>query len=267
MKTGKNTVKRSRHANGEGSVVKRRDGRWEARIMDGYTKEGKPHIISRYGHTRAEVIKKLDVLREERKDGMEISNDMLFKEWCDIWYRGHKNKVSPVTYEGYRYTVENIKELLGNEKLRDIRTMDVENALQTLQESGASDSKVKKVRGMLYQIFSKAAANDLIRRNPVEFADKIRSRGEERKKDIFTPEEIDLIMKRLPEDRLGWSIRLLVGTGMREQELLALEPVHIEKDGSVIHVRQAVKRIGGSVGVGCTKTKDSVRDIPVPKVL
>lgn len=48
-------------------------------------------------------------------------------------------------------------------------------------------------------------------------------------------------MKVLPDDRMGLSIRLLLGTGMRMQELLALEPQFIEEDGSVIHIRQAVK--------------------------
>ena len=51
---------------------------------------------------------------------------------------------------------------------------------------------------------------------------------------------------------------------MRSQELLALEPRHIEEDGSVIHVRQAVNLVKGSVHVGVPKSRDSYRDIPVP---
>ena len=43
-------------------------------------------------------------------------------------------------------------------------------------------------------------------------------------------------MAELPEDRIGWSIRLLLGTGMRTQELLALEPRHVTEDGSLIKI-------------------------------
>ena len=43
-----------------------------------------------------------------------------------------------------------------------------------------------------------------------------------------------LLMELLPDDRIGWSIRLMLGTGMRTQELLALEPRHIAADGSTI---------------------------------
>lgn len=94
---------------------------------------------------------------------------------------------------------------------------------------------------MLYQIFQKAEANDLVRRNPVRLAEKMRASGTAKRKEAFTTAEVAHLMKVLPDDRMGLSIRLLLGTGMRMQELLALEPQFIEEDGSVIHIRQAVK--------------------------
>ena len=53
-------------------------------------------------------------------------------------------------------------------------------------------------------------------------------------------------------------------TGMRSQELLALEAGHIEPDGSCVHIRQAVKQVKGTVFVGATKSATSVRDVPIP---
>ena len=63
------------------------------------------------------------------------------------------------------------------------------------------------------------------------------------------------------------SIQLLLGTGMQSQELLALEPRHIEPGGSVIHIRQAINMVKGTAYVGVPKSRDSYRDIPVPKSL
>ena len=117
---------------------------------------------------------------------------------------------------------------------------------------------------MLYQIFQKAEANDLVRRNPVRLAEKMRASGTAKRKEAFTTAEVAHLMKVLPDDRMGLSIRLLLGTGMRMQELLALEPQFIEEDGSVIHIRQAVKVVKGTVSIGSPKSKDSIRDIPVP---
>ena len=58
---------------------------------------------------------------------------------------------------------------------------------------------------------------------------------------------------------------MLLLTGMRSQELLALEAGHIEPDGSCIHIRQAVKQVKGTVFVGATKSATSVRDVPIPE--
>jgi integrase len=133
-----------------------------------------------------------------------------------------------------------------------------------MRRDGRSDSYISKARGMLYQIFQKAEANDLVRHNPVRLAEKMRASGTAKRKEAFTTAEVAHLMKVLPDDRMGLSIRLLLGTGMRMQELLALEPQFIEEDGSVIHIRQAVKVVKGTVSIGSPKSKDSIRDIPVP---
>ena len=64
---------------------------------------------------------------------------------------------------------------------------------------------------------------------------------------------------------MGNSIRLLLCTGMRSQELLALEPRHIAKDGSYIYILQAVNLVKGTVKIGPPKSKDSIRNIPIPE--
>ena len=83
---------------------------------------------------------------------------------------------------------------------------------------------------------SKYKANDLIRKNPVCFAEKMRNREPIKRKDAFTTEQVAILMEKLPEDRMGLSIRLMLGTGLRTQEILALEPRHIEPAGSVIRI-------------------------------
>lgn len=64
---------------------------------------------------------------------------------------------------------------------------------------------------------------------------------------------------------MGHTIRLMLATGMRMQEVLALEPQHIEPDGSCIHIRQAVNLVKGKPRIGPPKTANSVRDIPIPQ--
>ena len=63
---------------------------------------------------------------------------------------------------------------------------------------------------------------------------------------------------------LGNSIRLLLGTGMRSQELLALTKEDIATDGSTIRINKAVKMVDGKPELGPPKSELSNRIIPVP---
>ncbi len=121
---------------------------------------------------------------------------------------------------------------------------------------------------MLFQIMRKAAANQLIQQNPVQLADKVKmSRLQKRPrrfKDSFTKGEIKIMMRDLPHDQIGNSIRLMLGTGIRTQELLALEPRHFADNLSTMAIEQAITVVSGIPKIGQTKSEDSNRIIPMP---
>jgi integrase len=209
------------------------------------------------------VKEKLKAFQKEVEDGL-VTEDITFEQWANMWFEDYKKKLEKSTQDSYRYTLRNLIAYFGQMKLRTIKTMHIEKYLQEMKDEGKSSSYVSKMRGMLYQVLNKAEANDLIRKNPVRFAEKMRKDGPVKPKESFTAEEVQYMMKNLPFNRIGLSIRVMLGTGLRGQELLALEPKHIEPDGSMIHVRQAVKVEKGVPYVGSTKSQNSVRDIPVP---
>ena len=249
--------------NGEGSLRQRPDGRWEYRVTDGYRDDGKLNTISFYGKTQSEVKKKLQEYRKKKMAGIDMSKKYTFAQWADIWFEQH-TEVTATTKEGYKYTLRHLKNEFGKMQLEDIKAMHVEQFLKRLRAEGKADSGVAQCRGMLFQIFNKAAANDLVTKNPVAFADKMRKRPKKRK-EAFTADEVRALLRDLPDNQIGWSIRLLLCTGMRGQELLALEPRHIAKDGSTITIEQALVRVKGSVEIGTPKSQDSYRTIPVPE--
>ena len=82
-------------------------------------------------------------------------------------------------------------------------------------------------------------------------------------RDAFTLEEVALLMEHLPENLIGYSIRFLLVTGLRLQELLALTPDDIAEDGSCVRVAKAVKIVDGAPVLGRTKTVSSNRIVPV----
>ena len=258
---------KNKRKDGEGTLRQLSDGRWESRIMLGRDSDGRPRYKYLSAKTQRALRDKIKAWREDVESGIDWEANFTFGEWADIWFEGHKDNIAATTQEGYKYTLRILKEYFGDKKLNGIKAFDIEEFLKKLRKEGASKSRMAGCRGMLYQIFHKAEANDLIHKNPVRFADKMRNIDPGTAKECFTAEEVKLLMANLPNDRIGASIRLMLGTGMRTQEILALEPRHIEEDGSVIQIRQAINMVGGTAVVGVPKSRDSYRDIPVPPVL
>ena len=254
-----------RRSNGEGTLRRRESGLWECTVMDGFQDDGRRKYKSFYGKTQKEAKEKVRAWREAQASGIVLDSNYTFPEWADLWFENHKDNITATTQESYRYTLKILKDAFAKRRLTDIKAYDVELFLKRLKKEGRSDSALTQCRGMLYQIMNKAEANDLIHKNPVRFAEKMRKRDPVKEKEAFTADEVTLLMEKLPDDRIGWSIRLMLATGMRTQEILALEPQHIDEDGSCIRIRQAVNLVKGTVQVGQPKSRDSYRDIPVPE--
>jgi integrase len=248
---------------GEGSIRQRENGRWECSIMDGFHSDGRRRYKVFYGDSEEEVKAQRDAYRDAQDRGALVEKDWTFSEWADVWFEQHKDNIKPTTQENYVYTLRILKSNIGRRRVADVKAMDIEVLLRKLRREGRSDSCLAQCRGMLYQIFNKAEANDLVNKNPVRFAEKMRKRPPKRK-EAYTAEEVKLLLKNLPENKIGWSIRLLLCTGMRTQELLGLEPRHIAEDGSTILIEQAVVMEKGTAMIGTPKSFDSYRCVPVP---
>ena len=256
-----------RRSNGEGTLRQRPNGLWELTLMDGFQSDGRRKYKSFYAKTQKEVKQKARAYQDAKAEGIEVDVVYYFDEWADLWFESHKDNIMPTTQENYQYTLRILKAAFPHKKIRDIKPFDIEMMLKKLRRDGRSTSCLTQCRGMMYQIMNKAEANDLIRKNPVRFAEKRRYREPVKRKDAFTAEEVSILMERLPENRIGLSIRLMLGTGMRTQELLALEPRHIDTDGSHIRIEQAINMQKGTAVVGLPKSRDSYRTIPVPQSL
>lgn len=259
--------KKPKRASGEGTLRQRSSGIWELTIMDGFKEDGSRRYKTFYGKTQREAIEKRKAYQVDKGNGLNFETDYAFGEWADIWFDSHKNLISATTQESYRYTLRILNRFFETKKIRTIKAFDVERMLRTLQQEGRSASGLAQCRGMMYQIMNKAEANDLILKNPVRYAEKMRHTGQRAEKEAFSAEEVTALMSMLPKDKIGLSIRLMLATGMRMQEILALEPRNIEPDGSAINVEQAVKMVRGTVAIGSPKSRDSFRRIPVPKSL
>lgn len=238
--------------------------------MDGYTPDGKKNMIRFTAKTRAEVLDTIRTYRASMDACIRIDKKMRFSDWADTWYGDYKSEVQPSTYSSYQYTLKALKKGFADQPLAEILPIHINRFLDKLSADGYSLSMIRKCRAMLIQIFDAADSNGLILRNPARRAKTVRNKtngfsGEHKEKDAFTEKEVSHLMRTLPDDLLGNSIRTLLDSGMRVQELLALRPEDISEDGSVIRIEYAVKMVNGVPQLGPPKSVRSRRTIPIPE--
>lgn len=254
-----------RRGNGEGNLRQRPNGSWEGSVMLGYKSTGARNIKYFSGSTKTEVRKKMQAYLDARERGMDVDTDYTLSEWIDVYMELHSPNIKPVTVENYKYTTRLITRHLGDKSIRKIRPMDIEKLLLTLRDEGRSDSAISQARGLLYSVMQKAVGNNLIINNPVQFVPKLRKRPPA-EKEVYSEADFKLLMRELPDTKIGHSIRILLCYGLRSQELLALTPNHIEPDGSRLHIKQAVSMVRGSVSISSPKSFDSIRSVVVPSI-
>lgn len=258
-----------RKSNGEGAIRKLPSGSWRGQLMDGYTQEGRRNILSFTASTKGEVQKMIRSYHAEKEAGAIIlrTKGKSFSFWADLWYEDHKSQVQPSTYSGYKYTLQLVKGHFTDKPIRDIKPIDINRFLSKLVSEGCSLSKISKCRAMMIQIFDFAECNEAVSRNPARLAKVIRNveNTGEQQKDAFWDEEVQKLHTELPDDKLGHSIRLLLGSGLRVQELLALQRDDIAEDGSSLEVKRAVKMVDGKAVLGSTKSKAGIRIVPIPE--
>lgn len=269
-----------KRSNGNGNVKKLPSGNWRGQIMDGYRDDGKKNLISFTCRTKGEVLDKMRAYWNEKENPPpaveapepEKKVEIGFSQWADTWYADHRSEVQPSTYANYQYTLARLKQQFGDSPLSEIKPLEINRFYDLMKEEKRSSSYITKAKSMLIQIFDAAAANDMVVRNPARLSKSIKTKQVDddpevtkREKDSFTEEERDILHSSAPDNVLGHSVLLMLGTGLRTQEVLALTADDIAPDGTTISITKAIKMVDGTPILGPPKSKRSVRTVPVPE--
>lgn len=109
--------KSSRRDNNDGTLRKRKDGRWEGRLLIGYDQNGKARQQYFYGKTRAEVKEKLDTAKSKMHLGLYVEpNKIILGEWLDLWLERYMRiSLRPTTFSSYEMMVRiHLKPTIGD---------------------------------------------------------------------------------------------------------------------------------------------------------
>ena len=257
----------------EGNIHKREDGRWEARIQITDPITGKKKRPSVYGKTRPEVVKKLTKLMSDHQMGINIAPDKItLGAWIEKWLNNYaKPTVRIGTWEGYETNFRNhIKPLLGDTLITKLTTNDLQVFYNAKLLNGRHDKKgglsvntIRLIHAVIFSSLKQAHREGMIPRNVAEF---VRLPSADKKEiKILTPEQMEIFLNSISENRLYAAFALELGSGMRRGELLALRWSDINLEtGECLISRSLVRGVSGELHINAPKTKSSTRNILVP---
>lgn len=244
----------ARRENGQGSLCKRKDGRWMGKLQSGTLANGKPCIRYVYAKTEAETKRKLKELQKQLQlEGNPRASALTVGQYLRNWLETVKvNQVRPSSYDKIESTLKyQIFPYLGDLQLFGLRAADIQTMVNELHRKGYSYSTISQAYHVLNGCMKTAVVRRELPFNPAEGVVLPRRMEAKDGRKYFTKEETEAIMQEALRcnshgdsvHRLGAALVLLLETGMRTGELLALQWEDVDFTVGELFIRQSLARV------------------------
>ena len=251
----------SRRSRGNGTVYKRKEGRYEAACWVN-TPEGIKRV-RRYAKTLKGAESILVELRQKHDNGiLSSTKEEKLGDYMDYWLLSVKASIRRRTYISYETTIRlYLKPGLGNKRLTKLSVAEAQLFVNNQVRLGQSHRNIQKMRIVLSAVLSHALFEERVLRNVAHYL-KIPS---------YKPKEIQPWTLNQLTDFLTASqsspyypIFFLMGFyGMRSGEALGISWSDIDSDKKVIRIRKQVDYVGKTYIYADLKTKAGLRDLPI----
>lgn len=268
----------AKRGQGEGTISKRADGTWWARITVGKTADGKQKRKAFYGKTRKEVQEKLTAALNDINNNTYLEpSKITVAQWMKIWleeYKKHSIKVTSYVTINQQMNYY-INPRIGECKLNELRNDTVQKFINNMVNDGYSWNTINKARSALHSALEQAVINELIVKNPVN---KIKMPTKQKKEvKVLSLEEQKKLIDIAPEFANGEIFILILGTGLRVGEALALTWDDIDFNNELLNINKTQIEVLTKfapnkkditdkkkyIGYGSPKTQSSNRIVPL----
>ena len=253
----------ARRTNGEGTIYRRKDGRYEAAVYVP-TSSGTSKRIRIYARTRAEAHQKLVAAQQKAHQGIPVAEvawrlDKYLDYWLEHVVRSSRR---PSTYEQYAYVVSRfLTPGIGGHSLDKLSVATVQSWLDKLFTEGASARQIRLIRMVLSAALTRAQREELVHRNVARLLELPRYQAKERSP--WSVEEAKRFLGIAADHELYPAFLLLILYGLRRGELLGLRWCDVDFDRGLLHIRNQLQRRTGGFLQGPVKTRAGERDLPL----
>ena len=267
-----------RRPQGDGTIRKRNDGRWEARIIIGHKNDGSPMYKSAFAKTQKSALKQLHQLLDLYRD-VDLTEEcrMTLGEWMDKWMDEYMIfTIKENTIKGYRSQIDHqIKPFIGHKQLASLTTADIQKFYNKIKKEGRvhphpihghvlSDSMVRKIHMMLHEAMEVAVRERYIVRNPTDNTTIPKKTTTE--KQVLDDSQLNRFLEAIQCEPYWHDFFYVeVMTGLRRGEICGIKWSDIDFNEGTLCIKRSVStKEGGGVSIGETKTDAGVRTIIMP---
>ena len=240
-----------RRASGEGTIIKFMARNCFRASISVPLPTGGTKREYHYG-TKAECRDWLTQMREEIRIGKPVLDSKLtLFEWLRMWLNKYCVNIRASTRTNYICYIEKhvANHRIASVKLKNLSTDDIQDFISFLKTAGKLDGSgglgnktIRNTIMMLRTALKQAVGNQLIWTNPAEYSQI--PKVVQHEKQLLTVEEMAKLMNAAKGERWYIGLVLLLMTGCRLGELLALRHSSLRKEGDVwvLDIHSAVKR-------------------------
>ena len=267
-----------RRPQGDGTIRKRSDGRWEGRIVVGHKKDGSPMYKSVFAKTQKSALKELHKLIDLYRD-VDLTEEcrMTLGEWMDKWLDEYMIfAIRESTLDSYRNITKNqVKKHIGHKPLSSLTTADIQRFYNKIKKEGRmkpkrdgsyelADSMVRKIHMMLHEALDTAVRERLIAKNPTNGTTIPKTNYPE--KQILGDEQLETFLEEIKKEEYWCDFFYVeVMVGLRRGEICGLKWSDIDFSANKLRVERSVGiKKGGGISIGETKTNTGIRTIIMP---
>lgn len=250
-----------RRRRGDGTVCKRKDGRFEAAAYVNTPKGVRR--VRRYAATRTEAEAVLVGLRIKNRNGLLTNTrEQKLGDYLDYWLLSSKNRLALSTYLSYESTLRiYLKPTLGQKSLIKLKVSDIQLHFDNQLILGISVRNIQKQRIVLSAALKKAEQEELIIRNVARLVQI----PQYHPKEIvpWSLEQLRVFLDHASSDSLYPVFMFLSLYGLRTSEALGLSWSDIDLNKKVIHVRQQLQFHDKKYYYAELKTQAGRRELPL----
>lgn len=231
-----------KRSNGEGTIYKRKDGRWCAAFYD-ESPNPRRHFV--YGTTQTEVKKKLRKKKENLiSEDTEKKDSYTLEGWILYYLENYKkNDIKQTTFDTYmsQYNKHIRGTNIGKKDLEQITSDEIQRFYNDQYSNGYNAKTVKHIYILVNAALKKAVQLKLIKENVNSVVVLPKTQSFEGK--MLSVLEVNKVINQTRNEELYPIIVLTIYTGLRKGEIMALKWEHVNFEEKELYVEGSLCRV------------------------